>query len=244
MPCPASFDAEFPLTCFGMVLEPGTVVGGVVENDVHHSEHPPLSLDPLHPAPDGCDLDVGLGPGVEEVVGERKLVEDRVGRARLATLLERRVVDHVVASVAHEVKVRRPLSERSHPLCDDGLDDEPIEREADALLRDGSSDAGREDGEVGGEDGSAGGEGEDGFDAEVARAAALAERRRRRSTGRSRRVVLYKVLERSGFGDLGSRQQASARPTELSEERSPTGKSISKGLLKFWGRLQSAQEQD
>lgn len=185
-----------------MVFEPGAVVGGVVEDDVDHSQHTPLRLDPLHPAPHRRNLGIGSGSGVEEVVGECELVEDRVRRSRLAPLLEWRIVDHVVASVAHEVEMRRPFRERPHPFGNDGLNDEPIERETDGLVRNRSSDAGREDGEVGREDGSAGGEGEDGFDGEIARPAALAKGRRRRSAGRRRGIVLDEVLERAGFGDL------------------------------------------
>lgn len=103
----------------------------MVEDDVDESEHSPLGLDPRQPTPQRRNLVLLLRTLVKQVVCERELVEDGVGGSRLSSLLEGRVVDRIVASIAHEVEVRLPFAERAHPLGDDALDDESVEREVD-----------------------------------------------------------------------------------------------------------------
>ena len=102
-------------------------------------------------------------------------------------------MEHVVASVAHLIEVGNPLVEGSHPLGDDRLNDQAVERERDEVLRDDSALAGREDGEIIAEDSSTSGDGENGLHTEVSRSALDAT---------IRSVVLNVILESSGGRNL------------------------------------------
>lgn len=106
-----------------MFFEPFRVVSGVVEDDIDHSQHSPFFPDLfehfLHLL--RLLLLVPLDFVFEEVVGEFELFVNRVGRVTLSSLLQRSVVNHVVTALAHDVEVRCPFFESSHPFRNDTL---------------------------------------------------------------------------------------------------------------------------
>lgn len=186
------------LTSLGVVLKPRAVVRGVVEHDVDHAQHAVVLLDLAE-----CLLHLLLLDVLREalllvqVVRERELVEDRVRAIALAALLERGEVDHVVPATAHALKVRGPLLEVAHPLGDDALDDEAVERERHRLGLHDAASCGREHLERRRQNRRAQRDRQDRRDAEVPRAASDA-RLARLDLGR----VFDVVRERASLRDL------------------------------------------
>lgn len=119
-----------------------------------------------------------------------------------------------------------PFVKGTHPLGDDGLNDETIERERDEVRGDDSSLAWRKHREVLTEDAGAGGNREGRLDDEVAGLALDATKGT---------IMLDMVLEGAGGGDLPAPRSAPAFSQRL--VKLLTVKSISKGLEKSCGSL-------
>lgn len=107
----------------------------MVPHDIGQAKNAPFFPDPCKKLFDALllGLDCHLLSILEELVIERHLVVYRVRASTLATLLQRREMNHIVSTISRDVEVLVPLVYGTHPFRNDRLNDKAVCRQGDVL---------------------------------------------------------------------------------------------------------------